>query len=719
MLKRPMKYIFSYVALLLLATPSSAAFELWDPSITFPMTAEIPLLSGVDFQIIKAREPEVDGYDWLHGASIIKHEDVWYTTWGNNAGDENTPTEVVRGRRSYDDFATLTEVEMITPGTATEAVSHGTLLSHQGQLWGFFGRFEGVRENVRTEAYVLNEQTDQWESQGIAIGDGFWPMDEPIMMDNGNFIMGGLKVGDANPPAVAISHGNDVSQWDMVTLPLGDGVSIWGESTVIVDGANILNIARGSDPWAYASVSDDYGQTWSPVVRTNMPMAASKPFAGTLSDGRNYLICTNTADSGNTRNPLTISLTGPGGTVFNEVYRIRDGIRPGEDTTIKAALAYPYAVEEDGNLYIVYSVGRDGGNRNSCEMAVVPISSLQGYEPNVVPSSSVGRLIAYDGFNYPATSTIDQYPTGARVSGTGWGGTWQNPDQTLGVPADESSLVFPQGVAFTSVGARTFNRSGESHASRVFDDFTVSFDEDGVYYLSYLAKKTDTSSPSNEWLQVLLMEQGTSTILMGSGYGSGENLLLGSDLIAGQFNVGEKIPSGETTYFAIKVGTRQNGDDAFYLKAYGEGEVVGDEPTTWDLVYLSDLSSVSDRIEISVGQYADGEIDEVRFGTGWASVVTGLMPIPGDANNDGRVDGSDVTILAGNWQAGVDDSKIAVTWEMGDFNGDGRVDGSDVTILAGNWQAGVDVAATSVPEPSVVSLIFGLVISICVYRSKG
>ena len=70
--------------------------------------------------------------------------------------------------------------------------------------------------------------------------------------------------------------------------------------------------------------------------------------------------------------------------------------------------------------------------------------------------------------------------------------------------------------------------------------------------------------------------------------------------------------------------------------------------------------------------------------------------IPGDANNDGRVDGSDVTILAGNWQVGVNDGKTA-TWSMGDFNRDGKVDGSDVTILAGNWQTGVDsaVVATS------------------------
>ena len=79
-------------------------------------------------------------------------------------------------------------------------------------------------------------------------------------------------------------------------------------------------------------------------------------------------------------------------------------------------------------------------------------------------------------------------------------------------------------------------------------------------------------------------------------------------------------------------------------------------------------------------------------------------PIPGDANSDGKVDGSDVTILAGNWQTGVD-GMVEATWEMGDFNGDKKVDGSDVTILAGNWQTGVTTAATAVPEPSVA---FGL-----------
>ena len=100
------------------------------------------------------------------------------------------------------------------------------------------------------------------------------------------------------------------------------------------------------------------------------------------------------------------------------------------------------------------------------------------------------------------------------------------------------------------------------------------------------------------------------------------------------------------------------------------------------------------------------------LGTQYAFETIDLLPLlPGDANGDGRVDGSDVTILAGNWQYGVGAPEPDATWSMGDFNGDGMVDGSDVTILAGNWQAGV-YAASAVPEPStLVSLLILLTLS--------
>ena len=91
--------------------------------------------------------------------------------------------------------------------------------------------------------------------------------------------------------------------------------------------------------------------------------------------------------------------------------------------------------------------------------------------------------------------------------------------------------------------------------------------------------------------------------------------------------------------------------------------------------------------------------------------------VAGDANNDGKVDGSDVTILACNWQTGVGGVGGA-NWSMGDFNGDGAVDGSDVTILAGNWQYGVTTAAASVPEPSTLALLLAAMVSFYALRRR-
>ncbi|NLS96223.1 MAG: cycloinulo-oligosaccharide fructanotransferase [Planctomycetaceae bacterium] len=364
--------------------PADDRFILWQPDRAVPKSAECPFVEGVEYVVVKAREPEVDGYNWLHGAAVCWHGDRLYATFGHNQGHENTATEVARGRMSADGGRTWGPVFGIDDGdTANPAVSHGVLLSHGGELWAFHGAFHDRRQKLHTRAFVLDQASGVWQPRGVVAEGSFWPLQEPLKMDDGNWIMAGICVSDRqdaadNPAAAAISRGDDFTRWDVVRIPKPEGLNMWGESTVVADGPEVLNIARWGTPFALAALSKDFGRTWTETRETNLPMAASKPYAGTLSTGQRYLVGTTTADSGNRRSPLTIAVSRPGAKVFSKIYRIRDAVceGPGE-SDLKCRLSYPYAVEHEGKLYVIYSNdGARGGNRNSAELAIVPVASL-------------------------------------------------------------------------------------------------------------------------------------------------------------------------------------------------------------------------------------------------------------------------------------------------------------------------------------------------------
>lgn len=73
-----------------------------------------------------------------------------------------------------------------------------------------------------------------------------------------------------------------------------------------------------------------------------------------------------------------------------------------------------------------------------------------------------------------------------------------------------------------------------------------------------------------------------------------------------------------------------------------------------------------------------------------------------DLNQDGFVDGLDLGILLGNWST-------STTPDMGELNGIPPVDGLDLGLLLGAWSP-PPVAATSVPEPGLVSMAFSLLL---------
>ncbi len=399
-----MKYLNTLLAALLLAPLSGLyaaedAHVLWTPSAALPMTVGMPVLEGVRFSVIKPYEIQKDGYRFLHGVALVWHKGRLFASFAHNRGVENTDTEEARYCVSDDDGKTWSPVSTIAKGAEPgTSVSHGVFLSRQNQLWAFHGAFTGFLGELHTLAYVWDEAKGTWEPQGTVIGGRFWPCQAPVKMDDGNWIMSGFRVGvtgeeNKQPAAVAISHGEDLMRWDVVPIRACPSKDLWGESAVFVSGKHVVNISRyGAEAKALMAVSDDYGRTWSPSLPSNLPMTTSKPYAGTLSTGQHYLIGTTAADSGKRRSPLTIAVTRPGENVFSKVFVIRRAEFPGGpgESHRDAALAYPYAIEHNGHLYVGYSnsggnvgrvgTGRELANNNSAELAVIPVQSL-GVKP--------------------------------------------------------------------------------------------------------------------------------------------------------------------------------------------------------------------------------------------------------------------------------------------------------------------------------------------------
>jgi hypothetical protein len=370
---------------------------LWDPAVPLPRAVDIPVIAGTRFAVMKPYEFNQDGYRFLHGVGLAWHKNRLYASFGHNKGAENTGSEEARGRVSDDGGRTWGETFTIDSGEKPDlAVSHGVFLSHGDRLHAFMGAYYGTMKRVHTRGYVLDEATGQWAPLGVVVEGGFWPMQEPQRMEDGNWIMAGISAGgDASaggvhPPAVAISHGDDFTAWDLVVIPVAEGLGgVWGESTLVTQGRRITNIARyGAKAFALVATSDDYGRTWTPSQPSNLPMTTSKPYAGRLSSGEPYLICTTTADSGSKRTPLTIALGPPGESTFSRVLVIRRSEHDGEvESHPGAQLSYPYAIEHDGHLYVGYSnsgggvsrvgEGRQLWNNNSGELAVIPVAALR------------------------------------------------------------------------------------------------------------------------------------------------------------------------------------------------------------------------------------------------------------------------------------------------------------------------------------------------------
>ncbi len=359
----------------LAANPALVA--LWDPQVPFPEFDAMPDLPVVTHVQVERAQPE--GFHYLHEPAIAWYKDHLYAGWANHQLFEaNVKEELLRGRRSTDGGLSwspaATWVE--PPLLASESYNHPVLMEHQGKLWGFFTGWD--KEIPHAEIFTLDEAKQQWQPQHAQI-PGFVPFTPPRKMRDGNWILGGeLNWYEA---AVAISHGDDFTKWDVVQLPRPEKLKLmFPETTLFERGAELIAICRPKDAkTAPCASSKDCGRTWTPLALSNFPLAASKPLCGRLSTGQQYLVTDNLEQS---RCLLSIAVTAPGGDKFCRIWKIRHQQTPlrrllGSPKSTKGHVgghtewSYPAAIEHDGKLYVIYTQGKE-----DCALSIIPLTAL-------------------------------------------------------------------------------------------------------------------------------------------------------------------------------------------------------------------------------------------------------------------------------------------------------------------------------------------------------
>ena len=78
--------------------------------------------------------------------------------------------------------------------SARDHVKKAILTARSDRLWAFMGAFYDQFQRTHTRAYLLDETSGQWEPHGVVVDSGFWPMQEPQRMNDGNWIMAGFRV---------------------------------------------------------------------------------------------------------------------------------------------------------------------------------------------------------------------------------------------------------------------------------------------------------------------------------------------------------------------------------------------------------------------------------------------------------------------------------------------------------------------------------------------
>jgi len=309
-------------------------------------------------------------YRFLHEAAVIEFHGTLFAAWYNNPKTELNGRTPIRSSLSYDGGKTWTEPAVIADDPEGKILYCPPIYGIcDDKLYLFLNEMVAADHMHALDLYVYEEEegifTKLW-SRPIP----FKLNTNVITLPNGKLMLPG-RIGemDALPtiPAVLISDNGKIdAPWRLVKITdtdmLPDGVPfLFPEITPILAEGKIYMFCRDDHrrvPLVF--LSEDNGESWTGPYAHDVPIANSKIYSGTLSDGRNYIITNIGAEK---RKRLLIFLSAPNQMRFTEYKLLRSG--NADDFPTATQWHYPVAIESDGMLKIICTVSFEDKSRGA------------------------------------------------------------------------------------------------------------------------------------------------------------------------------------------------------------------------------------------------------------------------------------------------------------------------------------------------------------------
>lgn len=314
---------------------------------------------------------------FLHEAAVMPFHGKLYAAWYNNPEIELNGYTPIRGSVSADGGKSWSPIRIVAEDRSGAILYCPPVFAVYGErLYMFLNEMVSADHIHSFDLYVLEEESGGWRL--------LWRRPVPfklntnvVKLPSGKWMLPGrcgeLDGFPATPAVLLSDSGTPDGDWRLVKVQsdrfLPDGCEyVHPESSAIVCGDTVTLFVRDDRrrvPLLYES--RDGGESWSGPTSHDIPFSSSKIYAGTLRDGRNYVI--GNLHPGRTR--LAVFFSRPGSTVFDRGYLLQD--------ECNAALGYgvnwhyPCAEEADGKLYIISTVNVDEQNHRGAALTVLPL----------------------------------------------------------------------------------------------------------------------------------------------------------------------------------------------------------------------------------------------------------------------------------------------------------------------------------------------------------